>query len=158
MDAQKWPFSDLVVDAASLAAGKAFSFSESAALGAAGTKEYIFTTPATGTMHLEVSACALLLLTLDVYEATARAGTNLKTTLNRRRLVATAATATVHEGVGAGADGTLIFSEFSGTAALAGQCIETGRWICARSTKYLIRLTSGAAANQETVKIRWYEA
>jgi hypothetical protein len=116
MDAQTWIFSDVQVDSVEVIAGRAFTFSESAALNSGITKEYLFTTPATKDFYLTVSAVGLLKLTLDLYEATARAGTNLKTALNRNRHSTAVTTAIVHEGVGAGADGTALGDSSAGGA------------------------------------------
>ena len=176
MDSQNWPFLDVavdedtgglvVIDAAHymIHAGQMFAYQEPATLAAAGVKNFVFTTAATKECHFQVFVDSLLELTVDVYKASTRVGTNLRTAYNKNQRSTITPTATVHEAIGGGgADGTLLYSYKNGdpaTSRIQGIGISTGdrdEWILAASTKYLVRLTSGADGNNTNTMFRWYE-
>jgi hypothetical protein len=176
VDSQNWPISNIGVDADTgglvvidsahymLHQGRMFSYQEAATLASAGTKEFLIAAPATGEIHMQLFADSLFELTLDFYKASTRNGASEKTPNNRKQVSTRQSTIKLYSGLGGGgADGTLLFSYKNGdpaTSKIQGIGVNTGdrdEWILAPSVKYLVRLTSGADANNTNTLLRWYE-
>jgi len=143
-------------------AGSHFEYSDLITLGLGATQDYIITTPNTAKWaHMVFELWGSAITTFELFEATARAGIALQSVFNSNRNSANLPTTTVHKGSGAGADGTRILVLGGGSASgqfRGGTSHGNGEEIILRAnTKYILRVTSGTAANNICLAMEWYE-
>lgn len=127
------------------------------------TRMYLLTTDdTTNWAHMVWEIDGTAVTTIEFYEGTARAGGTPMAIGNRNRNTADHHTTLITHTPGAGADGTLIYSEKFGLAAgnqarQVGESRQDVEWILARNTKYLLKITSGTDGNVISSRFRWYE-
>lgn len=144
-------------------AGSHFFYTDSVELGSGATQVYLITTPDTAKWaHLTFSATGSAITTVDLYEGADRVGDAAQTVFNNNRNSATTATVVVHKGITGGTtDGTKIYTIKSGASAGASRSPSVAQReneiILDQNTKYLLRITSGTAANLTNLQLEWYE-
>ncbi len=144
-------------------AGSHFFYTDKVTLASAGTQDYLITTPDTAKYaHLIFMATGSAITTVDIYEGSDKTGTSAQTARNSNRNSSTEATTTIHKGTSGGTtDGTLIWTMQSGSATSQSRAgLTTDRneeIVLKRNTKYIIRFTSGTAANLCNLQLDWYE-
>jgi len=144
-------------------AGSHFFYTDSVELASAATQVYLITTPNTTKWpHLLFFFDGSAITQWQFYEGADRNGTTAQTVYNNDRNSLTAATTTVHKDVSGGTtDGSLIYQYKSGAAqgqARSGSDVGNSEEIILKqNTKYLLRVTSGTAANLTNVRLEWYE-
>ena len=143
--------------------GHHFFYTDSVELASGVSQDYLITTPNTdkwshATFELDGSA----ITQFQIYEGANRTGTTLQTTFNNNRNSSNTPGMTIHKGTSGGStDGTLI-RQYKGGRALGNSQVPTGNrneleLILKAGTKYILRVTSGTAANLTNVGIYWYE-
>lgn len=141
--------------------GDSFYFNENLALGNGASQDYLFTTPNSAKRaHWGYEFDAIDAgVTLNIYEASDRAGTTLQTVFNRDRNSISANTTTLHKGVSGGTtDGTNIGTRRAGARTIGRQFGTSGERILKENTKYIVRLTNlSTATNNVWVEFNWYE-
>jgi hypothetical protein len=144
-------------------AGSHFFYTDSVELASAGVQDYMITTPdTTKWAHMTFSATGSAITTVQLYEAGDRTGTTAQTLRNSDRNSLTASTLVLHKGQSGGAtDGTLIWQMKSGSATAQSRsgltALRSAEIILKRNTKYILRVTSGTAANLTNLQLEWYE-
>jgi len=144
-------------------AGSHFFYTDSVELGSAGVQDYMITTPnTTKWAHMTFSATGSAITTVQLYEAGDRNGTTAQTIRNSDRNSLTASVLTLHKAQSGGTtDGTLIWTMKSGSASAQSRAGLTANRsdeiILKQATKYILRVTSGTAANLTNVQLSWYE-
>lgn len=144
-------------------AGSHFFYADSVELGSGVSQVYLITTPdTTRWAHLVFSATGSAITTIDLYEGADRTGDTAQTAYNNNRNSATEATVTIHKGITGGTtDGTRIYTLKSGAATAQSRTPvivqRDSEIILKQNTKYLLRITSGTAANLTNLQLEWYE-
>jgi hypothetical protein len=141
--------------------GEMFFYSDSVTLGAGVSQDYMITV-GTKNAHFRYRADGILVTSFFIYEAGDRTGTTLQTVNNMNRQSATTSLTTIHKGTSGGTtDGTLISTYSSGSAAVPSkQGSESSldeEYVLKVSTKYILRITSGTAANLCNLRVNFYE-
>lgn len=143
--------------------GDAFSFQEILSLGSAEIGSYILTAPSTGKeAHLSFNAWGTFGFTMDLYEGSDATAGTAATPYNRNRNSATAAGLSFSKAATGGTtQGTKIATREAGSPTVAGALEESARdgseWVLDQGVKYVLKLTSSAAANKVSVRLGWYE-
>ena len=143
--------------------GSNFFYTDSVELGSAAVQNYLITAPNTTKHgHFTFTASGSAITTVQLYEGGDRSGTTAQTVYNSNRNSATTATVTVHKDYSGGTtDGTLIWQRKSGSATsqarTGNEAEHSGEIILKENTKYILRITSGTAANLTNVLLSWYE-
>ncbi len=143
--------------------GSHFFYTDSVELGSGGVQDYMITTPdTTKWAHMTFSATGSAITTVQLYEAGDRTGTTGQTLRNSDRNSLTASVLTVHKGQSGGTtDGTLIWTMKSGAATQQSRtglaANRSAEIILKQGTKYILRVTSGTAANLTNLQLEWYE-
>lgn len=144
--------------------GDHYFYTDTANLGSAATREYLITVADTDVVpHFLFDIIGSLKTTVDIFETTTKTGGMAQTVFNNdRRSANTAETVVTHTPAGSG-DGTKIFTCTLGTATgssgkgAGGGARGESEILLKKNTKYLIRVTSGAADNDICTKLTWYE-
>lgn len=143
--------------------GDLYQTSDYASVDNGNTRMYLFTTnDSVNWSHLVWEVEGTAVTTIEFFESTTRSGGTGMTIGNRNRNIADHHTTTVTHTPGAGADGTLLYSEKFGLAAgnqvrQVGESREEVEWVLKRNTKYLLKITSGTDGNVISTRFRWYE-
>lgn len=143
--------------------GSAFFYTDAVELGSAAVQNYLITTPdTTKWAHFTFLGSGSAITQVELYEGADRTGTTLQTVLNANRNSATTADTAVHKGYSGGTtDGTLVWIRKSGSATAQARTGNEGKHeqeiILKQNTKYILRVTSGTAANLTNVLLDWYE-
>jgi hypothetical protein len=123
----------------------------------------LITTPnTTKWSHFTFLATGNAITQVELYEATDRIGTTLQTVYNSNRNSATPATLTVHKGYSGGTtDGERIWIRKSGSSSSqsrsSSEATHENEMPLKQNTKYILRITSGTAANLTNLMLGWYE-
>lgn len=136
-----------------------YFYTDCITLGSSVVQDYMLTVPGTAIRrHLIFSFAGTGQITMALFEGGDRDGTILQTTYNHDRDSSSVSALTVHKGVSGGSvDGTDIHPDCGGSNTKAG-VIERNREILLKTnTKYIIRITSGAASNLINFHLHWYE-
>ena len=142
--------------------GEMFRYRDSITIGSGVSQDYLITSPVTPWPHLNMIADGTALTSFVMYEDTDKIGTTLQTAFNANRNSANTPLMTIHKGTTGGTtDGTQLFIYSSGTSVGSSKSpadVEfAGEWILKSNTKYIIRITSGTAANLCNISLEWYE-
>jgi hypothetical protein len=135
--------------------GDSFWYSDVVTLNST-SQDYLITTPnSTQWDHFTYDFDAQGLTDLEIYEATARAGTDLQVVYNRDRNSATTSVLTVHKNTGAGADGTRILYRSAGSRLSTFSTTGEER-VLKSNTKYIFRITTHGNYTVSVV-FNWYQ-
>jgi hypothetical protein len=140
-----------------------YFYSDSVELGSAATQDYMLTTPnTTKWIHMTMAATGSAITQVQVYEDGDRTGTTLQTSYNNNRNSSNTTGLVIHKATSGGTtDGTLIWQMKSGAAQGASrEGMNAGRgdeFIMKQNKKYIIRITSGTAANLTNLQLSWYD-
>ena len=144
--------------------GSHFMYTDAVELGSGAVQEYLITTPnTTKWAHMTFFLDGSAITQFELYEGTDKSGTTLQTVGNNNRNSATTATVTIHKGlaVGGTTDGALLYKYKGGSSTAqsrgASESGNNGEIILKQNTKYILRVTSGTAANLTNVRLEWYE-
>ncbi len=139
--------------------GKAFFYNDSITLGAAGTQQYMLTTPSAGDyVHLAFSVIGSGSTSIQLFESGDRTGTTPQTVFNRKRTSTNTADSVVHKGTSGGTtNGTSLFAATAGGKFSAGAVNRAHELTLIPDTKYLFLVTSNDAGNDIIFDIDWYE-
>jgi hypothetical protein len=144
--------------------GNQYSFDEVITLASAATQDYFLQTPDTNkVIHFGYAVEGIFGITLELFEATDKAGTSAQTPINRNRNSTNTAGLIVKKGTSGGTtDGAKIGWKKSGSGTaqgrLAGQAGSGLERVLKQNTKYIFRVTSAANSNDVSVQLDWYEA
>ena len=143
--------------------GKHFIYTDHVVLGAAGTQDYLITTPDTSTWaHMTFHLSGSAITQWELYEGSDKTGTTLQTIGNSNRNSSNTSVLTLHKGTSGGTtDGTKLHLYKCGSStnqARSDAQSENGEEITLmQGTKYILRTTSGSADNLTNVRLEWYE-
>jgi len=144
--------------------GDHFMYTDAVELGNGVVQNYLITTPnTTRWAHMIFILEGSAITQFELYEGADRVGSVLQTVGNSNRNSATAATTTIHKGYAGGStDGTRIHLYKGGSATGVAKSGAAGtrndeEIILKQNTKYILRVTSGTAANLTNVNLSWYE-
>lgn len=144
--------------------GNAFTFQEVLSLGSAEIGSYILTAPSTNKqVHLSLFAQGTFGFTFDLYKGSDATAGTAATPYNRNGNSATSPGLGLSKtATGGTTQGTKIGAGERGSATVAGVLDEGSyngcEWVLDEGTKYVLKLTSSAAANKVSVRLNWYEA
>lgn len=141
--------------------GEMFFYTDAVTLGVGVSQDYLITVGAKNA-HFRYSANGILVTSFLIYENGDRVGTTLQTVNNMNRQSAITPLTTIRKGTSGGTtDGTLISTYSSGGAAvISAQGSSAGldeEYILKTGTKYILRITSGTAANLCNLRVNFYE-
>lgn len=139
-----------------------YFYSDCITLGNGATQDYMLTVPDDAVRkHFTFNIKGSLKITVAIFEGGDRTGTTPQTTYNNDRDSSNTAGLTIHKGTSNGStDGTNIHPDCGGSGSQAGEggIIERDKEIILKTnTKYIIRVTSGAASNSIATHLDWYE-
>ena len=144
-------------------AGNHFIYTDHVVLGAAGTQDYLITTPDTSTWaHMTFHLYGSAITQWELYEGSDKTGTTLQTTGNSNRNSSNTSVLTIHKGTSGGTtDGTKLHIFKGGSATNQSQSDTFSgngeEIILLQGTKYILRTTSSTADNLTNVRLEWYE-
>lgn len=139
--------------------GSVFAYMDSVTLGSGATQNYLITTGALS-CHMSWVLDGVDITTFQAYEDADRTGTTLQTIGNVNRTSSNTPLTIIHKGTSGGTtDGNLVYQYASGSSHGAVQIGSSAEaeYILKANTKYLLRVTSGAASNLTNVQLRFYE-
>lgn len=141
-----------------------WAYFDNLSLGASGSQDYLFTTPAAPEqIHIVQTELAhTALLTVSFFEGSDKVGTALQTPRNKNRNGSDTTDVIVHKGVSGGTtDGILldqyVFGTAAGGASVGGGSLDDSEWVLKPSTKYLVRYLSGGTAQVVALRWQWYQ-
>jgi hypothetical protein len=144
-------------------AGSHYMYTDAVELGSGGVQDYLLTTPnTTKWIHMLFDLDGSAITQFDLYEGSDKTGTTAQTPGNSNRNSANTAGLTIHKGTSGGTtDGTLL-NRYKGGALSAQSRAGAGsrndqEIVLKQNTKYILRVTSGTAANLTNVRLEWYE-
>lgn len=144
--------------------GNHYFYHDTATVGSAGVKYYLFTAPDSATrIHFFHSVAFTAITTVELFEGCDRTGTNLQTAFNNDRNSANTHDLIIHEAVSGGSTDGIKMQPFKGgiatgaAAKAGGEDREDEEIIFEQGVKYLLKITSGTNGNEISTKIHWYE-
>jgi hypothetical protein len=143
--------------------GSHFFYSDGVTLANEGTQDYMITTPdSTKETHLVLTMISGLGCVFTFYEDTDKTGTDAAVAYNSNRVAGNAPKTIIHKGTEGGTtDGTLLATLATGSSSVGGKAGGGARGeeeiVLKRNTKYILRATSGANANNISVVLTFYE-
>lgn len=143
--------------------GSHFFYCDAITLADTVVQDYLITTPnSTKFAHMVLILDGSSITQFQIFEGSDKTGTTAQTVFNSNRNSATTPTVTVHKAVSGGTtDGTSLCMYKSGSStnqSRSGAGVRSEDEIILKAnTKYIIRVTSGAAANLVNVRFVWYE-
>ncbi len=135
--------------------GDEWSYSEINELGSAATRDLIITTCAVCLTHLLYDLSGAQKGFFQLFENTTHGLGATLTLYNNLRSASGAAPMSLNVSAGGGADGTEISTAYLGDKKVGVQIEE--QWILNANAKYLLRITSGAAASLFTTVLHFWE-
>ena len=144
--------------------GSHYFYQDSVELGSGGVQNYLITVPdSTSWPHMTFTMDGLAITQFDLYEDTDKSGSVDASSkiFNNNRNSSNVAGVTIAKGLTGGTtDGTLIKTYKDGSSSGGSKTSSStreGEVILKQNTKYILRVTSGTAANLTNVKLEWYE-
>jgi hypothetical protein len=163
LDKSTWTLQTIDYAHHEIHAGSHFMYTDAVELGSAGVQNYLITTPnTTSWAHMLFDMDGSAITQFESYEGADRDGTTLQTVGNNNRNSSKVAAVTVHKGYSGGStDGARIHLYKGGSASAQSRGATAARndseIILRQNTKYILRVTSGTAANLTNIRMEWYE-
>jgi len=152
--------------------GDHFVYHDQVELGSNGTQDYLITVPdmyglkfenSKKWAHLTFTVSGSAITEYQIYEDTDKTGTTAQTAINNNRNSTNTPLVTIKKGTSGGTtDGTKLplgmkSGSAQGSSRTGMESSRSSEIILKNNTKYIIRITSGTAANLCNIQLSWYE-